>query len=464
MQGYCIHYILRIFRSFIIAGTILEVMNTRKKLGSAVFAVGLQHGDEGKGKIVDLLAKDASAVVRGNGGSNAGHTIVLANGKVAALHQLPSGVSYPGKINILAHGVLVDPVRLIEEMADVKAKGIKLTTKNLIISDMAHLVLPKHKELDAAREAGGKAQGSTKAGIAFAASDKSLREGLRISAIRTKTRDELIEIAYDGLRNIGTAKKFLILKHPLMQRKARRLAVEFADAAVKLKPFIADTPSLLDDLLIRGQNILIEGAQAFGLDINHGKYPYSTSTGTTVPALIEGTGINPKCAGKVVGVAKATPSKVGGGSFVSKIDNEDVAESTRGNKGDVDGEYGATTGRQREVGYLDLVLLKRAIQINGVDEIALTKFDCIRRHGKTTKIAVAYERQIPGKKKYETLLVPPSSNEELALCRPVYKEFQTWEDDTSAKAERYLKFIEKYLGTPVSIVSNGPERNQIFFR
>jgi adenylosuccinate synthase len=439
-------------------------MNTRKKLGKAVFVVGLQHGDEGKGKIVDLLAKDAVAVVRGNGGSNAGHTIVLENGKVAALHQLPSGIAYPDKINVLAHGVLVDPVRLVGEMADVRSKGIKLTPDNLVISDMAHLVLPKHKELDAAREAGGKAQGSTKAGIAFAASDKSLREGLRVSAIRTKSRQELVDIAYEGLRNIGTARKFLILKHPLLQRKAMRLAEEFADAAIKLKPFIQDTPAALNDLLGKGRDVLVEGAQAFGLDINHGKYPYSTSTGTTVPALIDGTGINPKCTGKVVGVAKATPSKVGGGSFVTRIDDETVAESTRGRKGDVDGEYGATTGRQREVGYLDLVLLKRAVLINGVDEIALTKFDCIQRHGKKTKIATAYERHIPGKKKPETLLVPPSNDEELALCRPVYKEFPTWEDDNSREAERYLKFIEKYLETPVSIVSNGPQRNQIFLR
>ena len=437
--------------------------NSPTPRGQAVFVVGLQHGDEGKGKIVDLLAKDATAVARGNGGSNAGHTIVLQNGKVAALHQLPSGVAYDDKLNVIAHGVLLDPVRLIEEMRDVKRKGIRLSPNNLAISDMAHLVLPKHKVLDAARESGQGAQGSTKAGIAFAASDKSLREGIRVSAIRIMNRDQLFEIAYEGLRGTKTPMSLLPVKRRISQMQAAKLADDFADSAIKLKPYIKDTPGLLNEMLSEGKTVLIEGAQAFGLDINHGKYPYSTSTGTTVPALIDGTGINPKFAGRVVGVAKATPSKVGGGSFVSRITDEEVAASTRGNKGDVDGEFGATTGRQREVGYLYLVLLKRAGLINGVDEIALTTFDCLRRHGNTTKIVVAYERKLRGKK-IEKLLVPPSSDEELALCTPFFKEFNTWSDDNSPAAAKYLKFIEDYLGIPVSIVSNGPGRNQIILR
>lgn len=415
----------------------------KNKIGRAIFVVGLQHGDEGKGKIVDLLTKGVSAVARGNGGSNAGHTIILENGKVLALHQLPSGVAYPGKLNVIGHGVLVDPVRLLEEIEDAASKGLGITPENLAISDMAHMVLPHHKELDALREAGGGAQGSTKAGIAYAASDKSLREGLRIETILNKSVEDLKAHALSKFSSTTNSQK---------------LCEEFVAAAVKLKPFIKDTPAVLNQILGKGEDVLIEGAQAYGLDINHGKYPYTTSTGTTVPALIDGTGINPKRAGKVVGVAKATPSKVGGGSFVSRIADETIANTTRGKKGEIDGEYGATTGRQREVGYLDLVLLKRAIQINGVDEIALTKFDCLKRHGKTTKIVTAY--QLDGRQ----LLVPPNSDFDLSRCKPVFEEFPTWQDDTSKEASSYLDFIEKYLLTPVGIIGNGPGRDQVIIR
>lgn len=417
--------------------------------GQAIFVVGLQYGDEGKGKIVDMLTADVSAVVRGNGGSNAGHTIVLENGRPIALHQLPSGIVSFGKLNVIGHGVFTDPVRLVNEMKQVRAEGITISPDNLAISDMSHMVFPKHKLADAARENGLKPQGSTKAGIAFAASDKSLREGIRVEVIRNKTETELAELARAGLEQLNLDDGTVDIEQS---------AKEFAQSAIQLKPYIQDTPTVLNNLLDGGQDILVEGAQAYGLDINHGKYPYTTSSGTTVAALIEGIGINPKRAGRVVGVVKATPSKVGGGCFVAKIEDELIATNTRGNKGEVDGEYGATTGRQREVGYLDLVMLKRAIQINGVDEIALTKFDCLKRHGLITKIAVAYNCN------GVELLVPPNSDQELATCTPVYKDFPTWHDHTSTEAQNYITFIEDYLGTPISIVSTGPGRKQVIVR
>lgn len=416
--------------------------NNITTFGQATFVVGLQYGDEGKGKIVDMLSADVTAVARGNGGSNAGHTVVLADGQVIALHQLPSGVAWPDKLNVIGHGVLVDPVRLVAEIRDARNKGLQITPASLAISDMAHLVLPKHKVQDADREAGHKAQGSTKAGIAYAASDKSLREGVRVDVIRTNSQEQLRKIALLDLES----------------SQASELANEFASAAQQLKPYIQDTPAVLNSILENGDSVLIEGAQAYGLDINHGKYPYTTSTGTTVPALIEGTGINPKRAGRVVGVIKASPSKVGGGTFISKIEDPDIAQSTRGKKGEVDGEYGATTGRQREVGYLDLIQIKRAIQINGVDDIALTKFDCVQRHGTITKVVIAYQRD--GQK----LLVPPNSDYDLAQCTPVYKSFPTWNDDSSHEAQTYLRFIEEFLNTPISIVSNGPGRDQVILR
>lgn len=287
-----------------------------KTFGQAIFVVGLQYGDEGKGKIVDLLTADVAAVARGNGGSNAGHTIVLADGQVIALHQLPSGISCDDTSNVIGHGVLVDPVRLVNEIKDVRGKGIQVSPSNLMISDMAHLVLPKHKIQDAHRESTSKAQGSTKAGIAYAASDKSLRVGIRVDVIRTFTKDALRQIALDGLDS----------------QDAGQLAQEFAEAAHELKPYIQDTPAALNLILDNGGDVLIEGAQAYGLDINHGKYPYTTSCGTTVPALIEGTGVNPKRAGRTIGVIKAVPSKVGGGTFVSKIEDSAMAETVRGKK------------------------------------------------------------------------------------------------------------------------------------
>lgn len=397
---------------------------------SAIFVVGLQYGDEGKGKIVDYLAEKSDVVIRANGGANAGHTIMLKDGQPLALHQIPSGIAYEKALNIIGNGCFLDPVKLVEEIEDAKSKGVKITPKNLKISKTAHLVLPIHKEKDAEREGGSKAQGSTKAGIAFAAADKALREGLRAEAIAESTPDDLVKIG----------------------------GAEFAQAASKLSNFLCDSVELIQDLISSGKAVLVEGAQAFGLDINHGKYPYTTSSDTTVAGLMGGSGINYKQVGKVVGVAKATPSKVGGGPFVTQIKDEQVAAQTRGEKGKVDSEFGATTGREREVGYLDLVALKRAVEVNGVDEIALTKFDCVNRHGPTTKVATAYE--FKGKK----ITTPPSSGVELYECTPIYEELPTWQDDSSPEAKKYIKFVENYLKVPVTMIGNGPAREQLIIR
>ncbi len=402
----------------------------QKEKGLATFIVGLQYGDEGKGKIVDYLAEKSDVVIRANGGANAGHTIMLKNGQALALHQIPSGIAYDKTINIIANGCFLDPVKLAQEIKDANSKGIEVTPKNLKISKAAHLVLPIHKEKDEQREGGTSAQGSTKAGIAFAAADKSLREGIRAEAIAESTRDDLVKIGGE----------------------------EFADAATQLANYLTDSVELIHELLATGKKTLVEGAQAFGLDINHGKYPFVTSSDTTVSGLMGGSGINYKQVARVIGVAKATPSKVGGGPFVTIIKDEQVAAQTRGEKGKVDSEFGATTGREREVGYLDLVALKRAVEVNGVDEIALTKFDCINRHGATTKVAVAYE--FKGKK----ITSPPGSGVELYECTPVYEELPTWQDDNSQEAQKYIKFIEDYLKVPVTMVGNGPGREQLIIR
>ncbi|MBI5357906.1 adenylosuccinate synthetase [Candidatus Saccharibacteria bacterium] len=416
-------------------------------MNKATFVVGLQYGDEGKGKIVDLLAEKHDVVMRGNGGANAGHTIVLENGQALALHQIPSGIAYESTLNIIGNGCLFDPVKLIDEIRDAEGKGVRISPKNLAISDTAHVVLPVHKAKDAAREGSYSAQGSTKAGIAYVAADKYLRAGIRAESLKSKTEKELYKIAYDGLIEFGENPDAADIE-----------ASQFALASVGLSEYIKDSVALVHESVKSGKKILVEGAQAFGLDIDHGKYPFVTSTSTTVAGLLVGTGLNASHVGRVVGVAKATPSKVGGGTFVTSIKDTKVAEQTRGKKGAVDAEYGATTGREREVGYLDLVALKRAVDVNGVTEIALTKFDCIKRHGKTTKIAVAYS--LDG----EEIKSPPSSDDQLSKCEPVYQELPTWTDNESAEAQKYLEFVEDYLGVPVSMIGTGPGRNDLILR
>lgn len=398
--------------------------------GNVTAVVGLQYGDEGKGKIVDYLAGKSNVVIRANGGANAGHTIVLENGQTLALHQIPSGITYEDTINIIGNGCFVDPVKLIEEINDATSKGVVINSDNFQISKSAHLVLPKHKRKDAEREKGEKSQGSTKAGIAFAAADKALREGIRAEAIAESTKDDLVEL---GGR-------------------------EFAEAAFAIVNYLCDSVTLIHEQISAEKKILLEGAQAFGLDINHGKYPYVTSSDTTLSGLLGGSGINYKQISRVVGVAKAVPSKVGGGPFVTRIQDEEIAARTRGEKGKVDSEFGATTGREREVGYLDLVALKRAVDVNGIDEIALTKFDCLNRHGDNTKLAVAYEF------KGDTITSPPGSGVELYECSPVYEEFLTWHDNNSPAAAKYIKFVEDYLKVPVTILGVGPGRQDLIIR
>lgn len=413
----------------------------------ATFVVGLQYGDEGKGKIVDLLAENNDVVVRGNGGSNAGHTIVLPNKSALALHQMPSGIAYENKLNIIGNGCFFDPVKLIDEIKDAEEKGVTINSNNLIISSTAHLVLPVHKQKDAARENGDKAQGSTKAGIAFVAADKALRAGVRAEYILNKSENELFKLAYDGLIEYG-----------VNESESKIEANDFAKSALSLSNHIKDTIGLIHDIISSDKKILIEGAQAFGLDIDHGKYPFTTSSSTTVSGLLNGTGLNFSQVGRVVGVAKATPSKVGGGTFVSAITDNEIAEKTRGEQGRVDSEYGATTGRAREVGYLDLVALKRAVDVNGVTELALTKFDCVNRHGAITKIAISYS--LNGSE----ITSPPGSNDQLALCTPNYKDFKTWDDNSSEEANEYIKFIEQYLNVPVTMIGVGPAREDLIHR
>lgn len=441
--------------------------------GGTTVVVGLQYGDEGKAKIVDTLAAEADAAARTMGGSNAGHTVELKNGEALALHQIPSGIRYPKILNVIASGVYLDPVRLNDEMINIDRAGFPISARNLMIDGRAHVVLPVHKELDGQREKGKDAQGTTAAGISFISADQVQREGKQLQEIIDAPYHDLFTMAYE--RRIKLISRYQeLFEGDFSQQDARtgRLgewwnadaeAMRFADAVIGLRPFIGDTMNTLNQLLEKGKSVLLEGAQAYGLDLLFGKYPYVTSARTTTMGLMDGCGIDPWSKKRVVGVVKGPPSQVGGGTFVTEITDPEVADRTRGKREDVDGEYGATTGRRRKVGYLDLVQLENAITVTGTTEIALTKFDCIRRHGRTTLVAVGYE--MPDKDgNIKKLDHAPSSDADLSKCSPVYEEFETWTDPHSKAAKKYLRFVEDKLNRPITMVGTGPGRKDLFIR
>ena len=423
--------------------------------------LGLQRGDEGKGRFVDLMAGNYDIVARFNGGCNAGHSIVAGSHKVA-LHQVPSGIVNPGIVNVIGNGMLLDPVRLCDEIDELLGSGLKVTPENLAISDMAHLTLPHHISEDEIREAGAGGQGSTKRGIAQTARDKYERVGQRAESI-VDDLNGLRQIVEDGLDRTNQQRSEVGLEQLDVHAQTER----WVEAATRLKPFIVDTVDLVQKKLAAGGNVLAEGAQAFGLDIEFGMYPFVSSSHPTPGGVLNGLGVNYRQLGKVVGVAKAIPSHVGGGPFVTEITDQDTAANIRGQRGAVDAEYGASTGRERRVGYLDLPALRRSIRILGNPELIVTKLDSVPKMGKMSKVAVAYE--LDG----ERLLVAPSSADKLAKCKPVYKELPTWEEDISGvrefndlpeTAKQFVDFLAKELDVDINLMGVGPERDQVVRR
>lgn len=428
-------------------------MNQQKNSPTTTIVVGTGYGDEGKGKVIDVLSAEFDVICRGQGGANAGHTFTH-KGQEVNTHQLPSGITNKNKLNIMGHGMFLDPVSLVKEIATVRALGLEISPKNLAISTTAHVVLPKHKFLDTLREQSKSGQGSTKSGISFVASDKVLRVGLRAHEF-SKPIGELETIAFDGLSQAATENNIQLDKQT--KDTFKNQATDFAKSAKEIEPYLTNTKQLVRDEFESGKNILLEGAQAFGLDINHGKYPFVTSSETTTSGIASGVGLNHKQIGKVIGVVKAIPSKVGGGPFVTKISDDKIAALYRGNIKNVDGEFGKTTKRPRDIGYMDLVLLKEAVAINGIDEIALTKADVLNKEP-YTNIATAY--MLDGKE-ISTL---PDSAEELSRCEPVYHTMPTGGNikgiqsfvDLNQDIKNIIEFIENYIGVPVTIIGTGP--------
>jgi len=411
---------------------------------------GAQWGDEGKGKIIDFLTDEADIVIRSQGGNNAGHTIVIG-GEKYVLHLIPSGILRRSKTCVIGNGVVLDPVALVAEIEGLRKRGVKVD-KNLLISDAAHLVMPYHRALDEQREVlkGRNKIGTTKRGIGPAYGDKAARTGLRVcDLIRPEIFKEKLAARIREnnaiLKGLGAA--------PL---NGKKILAESLAAAEVLRPFVANTVVYLHKALTAGKSLLFEGAQGTFLDIDHGSYPFVTSSNTTAGGACTGSGVPPHRIDRVLGVMKAYTTRVGEGPFPSEDKGITDALHAMGR------EFGATTGRPRRCGWFDAVATRFATMVNGIDDLAITNLDGLDAVEKI-KVCTAYK--LDGKK-IDTLPTDPAS---LARCTPVYTEFPGWMkptenakkfSDLPPKARAYVKAISDLTGARLSIVSVGPARSQ----
>lgn len=417
-----------------------------------IAVVGLQWGDEGKGKVVDLLAVDADVIARCQGGANAGHTVIVGEKKYI-LHLIPSGIIHPDIICFIGNGVALDPFGLVEELKVLKSEGIDYEGR-LFISAACNLVLPYHKLLDEIDETrrGEFSLGTTLRGIGPAYRDKVARQGIRLADIFD---DQTLLEKIESFRNQSAE---LIAKLPDDSRcDFDKIRTDLEALRPLLKPMMVDVSFELNRLQHEGKRILFEGAQGALLDVDLGTYPYATSSNTTVGGIFTGLGIGPRMVDEVVGVVKAYCTRVGAGPFPTELTGE-ICERLR-EKGQ---EFGATTGRPRRTGWLDLVALRHACRINGVDKIAVTKLDVLDDF-KTIKACMAYE--IDG---VEVTEFPPLIST-FERVRPVYREFPGWQTDTGAvtqfdqlpeEAQSYVRFMADQMGAEIKLVSTGAARSE----
>lgn len=423
-------------------------------------AIGTQWGDEGKGRIVDLLSADATLVCRYNGGDNAGHTVTVAD-KTFKLHLIPSGIVHSHTIGILGSGMVINPLTFLAELDSLKQAGVEIPPRRLYMSPLAHLITPAHRLLDQAQdEARGKgAIGTTGRGIGPAYIDKAARRGLRageildIDRFRLRVKEHL-EFVDDQLQS-------LFQKAPL---DIATMTDEYVNAASQLSPFIRDASGLLNDALHSGDMVLAEGAQGTLLDLDFGTYPYVTSSNTTATGIFSGLGLGIIPIDRIIGITKAFQTRVGGGPFPTELSG-DIATSLRGTGENPWDEFGTTTGRPRRVGWLDIPLLRYAIRINGVNEMCITKLDILSGLPEI-KLCVAYS------KNGEKLDAPPIGlqDDQLQKCVPVYETMPGWSEnitsmrqwkDLPQAAKDYIHRLEALTGVSVSLISVGPERDQI---
>ena len=419
--------------------------------------VGAQWGDEGKGKITDFFAGESDYVVRFHGGNNAGHTVIV-EGNTFKLHLIPSGIIYGGPMSIIGNGVVVDPKVLLEEIEYIEGKGID---PKLMVSDRAHVIMPYHIELDGAlsNHQGDLAAGSTRRGIAPVYADKMFRNGIRI--IDLLEPDVLMEKLTKGYSFAkGIIEKALSKK---IESSIEEIFDSYCSYGERLKPYIADTSVELYNAYKSNKSILFEGAQGISLDVDHGIYPYTTSSNTAAGHISTGTGVSFRDIGRIIGVVKAYLSRVGESPLPSEMHGNE-AEALR-EKG---GEYGTTTGRPRRVGWLDLVQVRQAVRVNGLTEIALTKLDVLSGF-ESIKVCVSYD--VNG----ENILEMPASLSQYRLARPVYETLpgwdnlpdKIWEKGFGALPEtlkEYIKFVEDQIDCPVKLISVGPQRHETILR
>ncbi len=416
-----------------------------------VAVVGSQWGDEGKGKIVDWLSSEADVVVRFQGGHNAGHTLVI-DGVTYKLRLLPSGIVRKNKISIIGNGVVVDPWALLDEIKEIKSKGVEISEKNLILSESANLILPFHKEMDEIREdAAGKAKiGTTRRGIGPAYEDKVGRRSIRVmDLISEKNLDHRLETVlmhHNAIRK-GLGKELF---------EKNKLKKELLEIAPQILKFSKPVWKKIDEFKNEGKKILFEGAQGILLDVDHGTYPFVTSSNTVASSAATGSGCGPNTIGYVLGITKAYTTRVGEGPFPTELKNE-----TGEHLGKVGKEFGTVTSRKRRCGWFDGVLVRQTIKVSGINGIALTKLDVLDEL-EEIKMCVAYE--LDGKK---VDYLPAAVDDQLKV-KPIYKSFKGWKSSTKGiknfeklpeNAKIYIKELEKFIETKVSSISTSPERN-----
>ncbi len=417
---------------------------------SNVGVVGIQWGDEGKGKIIDILSSFADIIVRFQGGANAGHTIV-AGGKKVVLHLIPSGILHEGKYCIIGNGVVLDPVVMEQEINELKSLGYMKDDKKFMISGLTHIIMPYHKKLDALKESKGKNRiGTTGRGIGPAYEDKVSRLGIRVIDLLDK------RVFSDRVKQNLEIKNFIIKKYYKDEGfKARDVIKGFEGYRKLLRKYATDTTGFLHSSMEKGKKILFEGAQGTYLDIDHGTYPFVTSSNTVSGNIASGSGAPLTSVDYIIGICKAYTTRVGEGPFPTELMDE-IGDMMR----EVGGEFGATTGRPRRCGWFDAVIVKRALRLNGVKGLCMMKLDVLDDFEKI-KVCVKYKI---GKKLYTE---PPMATKSYYDCEPVYEEIDGWKkstrgatryEDLPVNAKKYLKRLEELVGVKIDIVSTGPER------
>jgi adenylosuccinate synthase len=424
---------------------------------STLVVVGTQLGDEGKGKIVDLLTEYADVIVRFQGGNNAGHTLVV-DGEKFIFHLIPSGILNDDKLCLIGNGIVIDPSIFIQELEGLASRGRPVTADRLRLSSNAHVIMPYHRALDHAREAvmaEGKRLGTTGRGIGPCYDDKIVRNGIKVADLLDP------ELFRDKLEDNVKEKNFylteLLNADPL---DPETIYGEFQNYAERLAPFVDNVSVLIDDAIHNGRNVLFEGAQGTQLDIDHGTYPFVTSSNTVAGAACCGAGIGPSKIDKVLGICKAYTTRVGAGPFPTEL--EDAVGDHLQEKGD---EFGSTTGRRRRCGWLDGVVLKDAVRINGLDGLAITKLDVLSG---LPQLNICTEYDIRGTRHYHM----PANISQIKSIRPINMTFSGWKEDLSQmkllddlpkKARDYLKIIEDMAEIPIVLISVGPGREQTIF-